>query len=174
MSLQQQALGAFQTFNNQVNRNGYLGKLEQQTNIPKHYIALGAVGLYFFMIFLNIGGIGQLLANIAGLCVPGYYSLVALETPGSTDDTQYLTYWVVFAALSVVEFWSSFILYWVPFYWFLKSVFLLWLGSPEFGGANLVYRRFLRPLAHNFLGIRPSVATNLKEKVQGTTTGAQL
>lgn len=99
--------------------------------VPKSYILLGFVGFYFILIFLNIGGIGQLLSNIAGLVIPGYYSLLALETPGKADDTQYLTYWVVFATLNVFEFWSKAILYWVPFYYLFKTAFLLYIGLPS-------------------------------------------
>lgn len=41
------------------------------------------------MIFFNIGG--QLLTNIAGFVIPGYYSLEALFSVGKSDDTQWLT-----------------------------------------------------------------------------------
>lgn len=51
----------------------------------------------FVLVFLNIGGVGQLLSNIAGFIIPGYYSILALQTSTSKDDTQLLTYWVVFA-----------------------------------------------------------------------------
>ena len=42
------------------------------------------------MIFLNYGG--QLLTNLAGFLIPGYYSLNALFTATKVDDTQWLTY----------------------------------------------------------------------------------
>jgi hypothetical protein len=45
--------------------------------------------LYFFLIVFNLGG--QLLTNIAGFAIPGYYSLEALFTASKTDDTQWLT-----------------------------------------------------------------------------------
>jgi len=45
---------------------------------PKVYAVLGLGFIYFFPIFLNYGG--QLLANLAGFLIPGYYSLNALFT----------------------------------------------------------------------------------------------
>ena len=60
--------------------------MERQTNVPKVYAILGLVGIYFFLVFFNIAG--QFLVNFAGFLIPGYYSLQALFTPGTADDTQ--------------------------------------------------------------------------------------
>lgn len=66
-----------------------LNNFEKQTSVPKVYAFLACVGLYFFFIFFNFGG--QLLTNIAGFVIPGYYSLEALFSTGKADDTQWLT-----------------------------------------------------------------------------------
>jgi receptor expression-enhancing protein 5/6 len=42
--------------------------------------------VYFFLVFFNIAG--EFLVNFAGFLLPGYYSLQALFTSGSADDTQ--------------------------------------------------------------------------------------
>lgn len=47
---------------------------------------LGLVGVYFFLVFFNIAG--SFLVNFAGFLIPGYYSLQALFTSGTADDTQ--------------------------------------------------------------------------------------
>lgn len=47
---------------------------------------LGLVGVYFFLVFFNIAG--EFLVNFAGFLIPGYYSLQALFSPGTRDDTQ--------------------------------------------------------------------------------------
>lgn len=44
----------------------------------------------------------------------------ALETPKKEDDTKWLTYWVVFAVFTIVEFFSDYILCWFPVYWLFK------------------------------------------------------
>merc|ERR1712000_195768 len=78
-----------------------LNNLEKQAGVPKAYAVLGLGALYFFLIIFNLGG--QLLTNFAGFVIPGYYSMAALFSPGSSDDTQWLTYWVVFAFFTVLE-----------------------------------------------------------------------
>lgn len=128
-------------------------QFERQTGFPRSYAVLGFVGVYFLMIFLNFGGVGQLLSNIAGFIVPGYYSILALQTATSKDDTQILTYWVVFAFLNVIEFWSKAILYWIPFYYLFKTIFLLYIGLPYTGGAEIIYKTVIKPVSDQY--VRP-------------------
>lgn len=151
-----------------------LGLFEQQTGLPRSYAVLGAVGVYFVLIFFNVGGTGQLLSNIAGFVIPGYYSLVALETTATSDDTQLLTYWVVFAFLNVIEFWSRAILYWVPFYYLFKTVFLLYIGVPAFGGAKLVYLNLIKPLTHNYIAKGKPFASSVSETAEGVSTSVHI
>lgn len=66
-----------------------LNNLEKQTSVPKVYAVLGAAGLYFFFVLLNFGG--QILTNLAGFVIPGYYSLEAIFSAEKADDTQWLT-----------------------------------------------------------------------------------
>lgn len=54
--------------------------------MPKVYVVLGLVALYFFLIFFNIAG--EFLVNLAGFVIPGYYSLEALFSASKSDDTQ--------------------------------------------------------------------------------------
>ena len=44
----------------------------------------------------------------------------AIESKEKEDDTQWLTYWVVYSVFSLVEFFSDILLFWIPFYWLMK------------------------------------------------------
>lgn len=123
---------------------------------------------------MNIGGVGQLLSNIAGFVVPGYFSLVALETTTKDDDTHLLTYWVVFAFLNVIEFWSRAILYWVPFYFFFKTLFLLYIGVPQFGGALLIYQSVIKPVSQKYIVKKSSVGKAVDNVAEGTSSSVNL
>ncbi|KAG7814089.1 hypothetical protein KL921_000363 [Ogataea angusta] len=137
-------------------------------SLPRSYIVLGGVGFYLLLVFLNFGGIGQLLSNFAGFAYPGYLSLKALKTSSSKDDTRLLTYWVVFAALNVVEFWSKAILYWVPSYFLIKTFFLLYLSLPQYNGAEVIYHRVIAPLTDRYVDAG-APANDLLNKVQEKT-----
>ena len=54
--------------------------------MPKVYLVLGLGALYASFVFFNIAG--ELLVNLAGFVLPGYYSLEALFSSSTTDDTQ--------------------------------------------------------------------------------------
>ena len=44
----------------------------------------------------------------------------AIDSEEKDDDTQWLTYWVVYAAFGIVEYFTDLILSWIPFYFLLK------------------------------------------------------
>ncbi|KAJ4145743.1 hypothetical protein LMH87_004580 [Akanthomyces muscarius] len=159
-SAQEKAQNYLSTLDRELSKYPALNNLERQAGVPKAYAVIGVGALYFFLIIFNLGG--QLLTNFAGFVIPGYYSLAALFTDNKEDDTQWLTYWVVFAFFSVVESFFN-IVYWFPFYFVFKFVFLLWLSLPVFRGAEIIFRSFLSPtLSRYFKGGSPSA--NLRSK----------
>ncbi|SCU79079.1 LAMI_0A07228g1_1 [Lachancea mirantina] len=164
------------TLDTKLAGNSAFEQFEAKTKLPKSYGVLGGASLYLLLIFINVGGIGEILANFAGFALPAYYSLIALKTTDKNDDTELLTYWVVFAFLSVVEFWSKAILYWIPFYWFMKTVVLLYLALPQTKGASYVYNMILMPLSDKYIKIHPSKTDEIGSKMEnlapkGKTTG---
>lgn len=123
----------------------YFEKAEKMTGVKRIYLAqaiLGIVGLY-----LIVGSGAQLVCNLIGFAYPAYKSLIALETSLKEDDAKWLTYWVVFAAFSVVEFFSDCLMSWFPLYWLAKIVFLLWCSADiPLNGSSVIYNRFIRPV----------------------------
>lgn len=164
-SIQTQAKSFLTKIEANTKNVGVLTQFEQQTKLPRSYAVLGFGAVYILLVFLNFGGTGQLLSNITGFVVPGYYSLKALKTKTTDDDTKLLTYWVVFAALQIVEFWSSAILYWVPAYFLFKTVFLLFIGLPFTSGAEMVYNAVLLPVTDKLISTG-APADELLQKVQ--------
>lgn len=120
--------------------------MESKTNVPKSYWTKSSVLIYLLLTFLNVGGMGQILSNFVGFIIPTINSIKALKTRNDQSDDQFwLTYWIIFGFLNVVEFWSSTILYLVPFYWVLKVLFLLFISVPSTGGCQWVYSRIIEP-----------------------------
>lgn len=153
--------------------NNVLNQLEQRTNLPKSYLVVGSTIFYLLLIFINVGGIGEILGNFAGFVVPAYYSILALKTTTTKDDTQLLTYWIVFSFLNVIEFWSKALLYIIPFYWFLKTIFLLYIALPQTGGATMIYNRFISPLTDKYiLGPKKTDGVQQSVKEASRATGA--
>lgn len=91
------------------------------------------------------------------------FRIKAIESPVKDDDTQWLTYWVVFALFNVIDFFSECITRYFPIYWFAKWVFLLYLHLPMTRGAEQVYNRFIRPFVAKHGNNIDQVASKISE-----------
>lgn len=120
-----------------------LTELQKKTNVKKVYIAAGVISVAVLWLMFGYGA--QLLCNTIGFIYPAYYSIKAIESGDKLDDTKWLTYWVVFAVFSVFEFFSDMLVGWVPFYWLMKCLFLIWCMSP-LDGSTLIYKKLVLPV----------------------------
>jgi receptor expression-enhancing protein 5/6 len=161
-STQEKAQNVLSTIDSELSKYPAFNNLEKSSGVPKAYAAIGLGALYFFMIIFNLGG--QFLTNFAGFVIPGYYSMAALFTSSTKDDTQWLTYWVVFAFFTVMESFIN-IVYWFPFYFVFKFVFFLWLSLPVFRGADIIFRSFLVPTLGRYFTESGSTAAGMRSKV---------
>lgn len=146
-SVQEKAQYHLSNLDKELGKYPALANFEQQTSVPKVYVVLGLGALYFFLVFFNIAG--EFLVNTAGFALPAYYSLHALFTAGQADDTQWLTYWVVYAFLTVIESVIN-ASYWFPFYYTFKFVFIMYMALPQTQGAQVIFRSVLQPLLGSF------------------------
>jgi len=142
----------------------FLGSLETKTGVDRFYIFSGAVGLLSF--YLIFGDCAEFVCNMVGFLYPAYISIKAIESGNKEDDTQWLTYWVIFALLNLVEFFSDAIYGWFPIYWICKCAAFLWLYLPSTMGAQKIYVRFVRPFVQKHeKGIEEKLA-NLADTVK--------
>lgn len=125
-------------------------ELEEKTGYSKVYFALAAVALFCSLI-LGVGG-SKLVSDLVAVIYPAYMSFKVIDSSDPTDDKQWLTYWVVFGFISIVESCASFLVAWIPFYTPLKIAFFIWLWHPKFLGAGLVYTQVLRPFLLPYVG----------------------
>jgi len=162
MSLQDKAQHQISQLDKELSKYDALNNFERQTNVPKVYVVLGLGALYFFLVFFNIGA--NFLINTIGFAIPAYYSLEALFTTGQADDTQWLTYWVVYAFLTFFESAVNAV-YWFPFYYTFKFVLVLWMALPQTNGAQVVFRSFLQPVFSRYF-TSGSTSANLRTQAE--------
>jgi receptor expression-enhancing protein 5/6 len=132
--------------------------VEKHTGIPAKII-LPILGACCFIVL--IGYLESYITTAVGTIYPIYWSLKALETEGQNDDSQWLTYWIVFALFTFIDQFSGFILRFLPFYFFFKIVFLIWCFMPNTRGATVVYNTVIRQLFKTY----EKDLDNLNEKV---------
>ncbi|WVQ81463.1 protein YOP1 [Cryptococcus sp. DSM 104549] len=171
------ATGQVNALDAELNKYPILRQLETQTKVPKAYgvIALGFSSVV--LIFFNIFGFAQPISNLIGWALPAYLSVQAIESPQTNDDKQWLTYWVVFGSLNLIESMGlRALLYWVPMYFVFKTLVTIWLMLPATRGAETLYFHVLRPLVGNVkqrsqssLGTSDPLAKDTGFSTAGTT-----
>mmetsp|Transcript_7043 Transcript_7043/g.10391 ORF Transcript_7043/g.10391 Transcript_7043/m.10391 type:complete len:168 (+) Transcript_7043:96-599(+) len=135
----------------------HLKELEKKTGYNK---------VYFFILFSTListaiyflGG-AKLVTDLVSFLYPAYMSFKAIDSGNPTEDTQWLTYWVVFSFFSILEGTIAPLADSIPFYFVLKVGFFIWLYHPKFLGAALVYSQIIKPNVVpylNSLGVTPA------------------
>jgi len=118
-----------------------VGKASNATKVSKVNLIMGVIA--FTAVWLAIGYGAPFLCDFIGFVFPAYLSFKAVESADTRDDTQWLTYWIVYSYFGILEFFSDYLLFWIPFYSLIKCSFLLWMVN--YNGASLIYSRFIRP-----------------------------
>jgi len=102
--------------------------------------------LVLTIVWLAIGIGSSLVCSVICFVYPAYKSFKAVESPQGDDDTQWLTYWIVYSTFNILEYFADIIFFWIPMYNLLKCLFLLWCMWPiPNNGATVVYKKILRP-----------------------------
>lgn len=97
--------------------------------MPKNYGVVVASLAFLSMIFINT--LALPVSNLVGWAFPAFLSMRAIETPGHEDDIQWLTYWAVFGFFNFIEsFALRLVIYYVPWYFPIKTAFIIWLQLP--------------------------------------------
>jgi len=123
--------------------------LEEKFDIPKaFFFTLAAIIL---PVFIYVVGGEKLISDLVGFLYPAYMSFKAIDSVDNADNEQWLTYWVVFSLFSITESTLSFLSDFIPFYFYIKIGFFLWLYHPKFMGAQMVYNDGIKPVLLPYL-----------------------
>lgn len=76
---------------------------------------------------------------------PAYQTFKALDGKDKEARAQLLRYWAVFAAFASVEFYTDMLISWVPFYYEMKMLILLYLSIPFTKGSATLYEMHMKP-----------------------------
>ena len=104
-----------------------LKEIESSTGYPAAWFGLAAFLLLTAV--LSVVGGAKLLVDIVGFVYPAYQSFKSMDSVTDSlstgDDTQWLTYWVVFSFLTILETVFGFLTVLIPFYYWIKIAVLV-------------------------------------------------
>jgi len=120
-------------------------------------LAVAATGCTSLVAFCLWGFCGQLVSTMLGMILPAYESFKCVEAFSNISDPSeiyakassmqfWLIYWIVVAVFASCEYLLYWVLAWMPFYYPIKLVVLLWLWLPQTKGANYMYHWAVAPI----------------------------
>lgn len=120
-------------------------ELEEKTGYSK--VLFFAAGVTLLATLILVTGGMKLASNLIGFIYPAYMSFKALEGGKSIDGdaTQWMTYWIIFCSINLMEDTFSFLPRSVSFFYSIKVLAVIWLYHPKTTGAQVIYSSGLRP-----------------------------
>ncbi|KAL3080958.1 hypothetical protein niasHS_011409 [Heterodera schachtii] len=135
--------------------NDVLPKAEEISGMEREKLFYIASSLVLLVLMFCPGN--MFLSTLITVAYPMYASLLTLNTQNTSEYTQWLVYWCVFAEICQLDFLfgsiNGLLLLYVP----LKTVFLLYLALPQTYGAHNMYVKHI----HKWI-----VMTNLLDKMK--------
>ena len=158
---------------------GFMDKVKKQLQIITDKtgidgrIILGVLGVAALLTL--IGFLDRYITCLVGIVLPTYWSIKAIESAEPGDDKQWLTYWAVYAIFTFFDLFANFIMRFIPFYFFVKIIFLIWCFMPNTQGAKFLYEKFIKKIFDKYEDVLDKyvkkVETGTKnayEKAKGT------
>ena len=132
-----QEISLIQKFQNQMK------VIQEKTGFKGIYVVcflIVCVVLVYFNIF------DSLITNVVGTAYPIFYTIKSIEENSDELQKNWLTYWVVFGSFTIVDLFSPIIIKFVPFYFVMKILFLIWLEMPGSSGCKIVYHLLIKKI----------------------------
>ena len=108
-------------------------------------LILGAVLSVVFLVVMLFKGMAIIGITMTVL-YPALHSVRAIESPDEDDDKRWLSYWMIFGLLNVLETFFGFIFWIIPYWTWIRLGLFVWLLLPNFDGALWIYTNVFKPV----------------------------
>ncbi|OJA16141.1 hypothetical protein AZE42_00052, partial [Rhizopogon vesiculosus] len=104
--------------------------------------------------------ISHLLCAWFAFLLPSYSTYKALSSPLSGELQNLSMYWAVIGTFIAAETTIGPFVSWLPFYWEIRTLFLLYISLPQIQGSTYIYKAYLEPFcAKNESELDSSIAS---------------
>jgi len=115
------------------------------------------IGSGFIVAAFVLVTFGQDYFTKAACFFPPAVMTIAQMKSGSIDGPFWITYWLVFNWFTVCESITTYLAEWIPFYHWLKMMFLYWCFHSKTKGATIIWENFLLKLDQPSEELPPTV-----------------
>jgi len=109
----------------------------------------------------------RVISSFVAFLYPGYASYKTLsQRPASEEDLErWLMYWSVLGCVVAVEYVAEWLISWIPLYYTVKTIFLLYLALPQTKGSSYLYVYHLQPFFHSHESQIDATLASVKTRV---------
>ena len=115
-----------------------MNSIKEKTGIDGIYVT---IFLSICVFFVYLGILGSLITSLVGTLYPGFSTIKAIQK--NKNKKEWLTYWVVFGSFLIFDMFSNIIVKFIPFYFVMKILFLIWMFIPGSNGCTNPQSPFL-------------------------------
>ena len=108
--------------------------IKEKTGIDGIYVI---IFLFLCVLLVYFGIFESLITSLVGTIYPGFCTIKAIQKNQNKKD--WLTYWVIFGSFLIFDMFSGIIMKFIPYYFVLKILFLIWMFIPGSNGCRIVY-----------------------------------
>lgn len=135
--------------------------ISRMLKVHPAYVILGTFVVLFLPIILGLWP--SFFVNLLGFLYPGY---MTIKTAGNQDREalkQWLSYWLTFGFMELIDGLLILIfLYFLPFFYPIKALFLIWLFYPKSKGASFLYEKAFRRLYQKIKSLKDDEVVDMK------------
>ena len=136
--------------------------IQEKTGIKGIYVVIGLI-LSVVFVYFNI--FDTIITNLVGTLYPAFWTIKSIEKNDLNDQKNWLTYWAVFGSFVLVDMFSPIIVKFVPFYFVMKIMFLIWLFMPGSHGCDIIYNLIVKKIIRMYEEKFDKVINNVEDVV---------
>lgn len=118
-------------------------KICEKYNLPPGKVLGGICGAITVLGVVSQGY--NIVCSLLTCIYPLTQSIRSIESGSSDDDKKWLCFWTVFGMFQTTELFLGFILEFIPYYYWLRVAFFIYLMAPQTQGADVLYRSVFKP-----------------------------
>ncbi|KAF9762482.1 hypothetical protein NGRA_1980 [Nosema granulosis] len=118
-------------------------KIESKYKVKREYLLLGSI--LFAIVVIMSTPLGPLITSTLGILLPLRETLVVLKqvNPSKDEMKHLLVFWIIFGVLTGLDSYSGSIIRFIPLFYTIKFILLLYIGPYKFRGGKWMYDNVL-------------------------------